>query len=120
MHPPTTHRYLEVEQVGDAIVVRFTVPWILKEGTIETIGETLDGLVENSSCRKFVLNFDNVKSLTSMMYGKLVGLHKKIEDAGGRLALCKINPNLYEVFEVLNLTPTLTIYGEEQEALQSL
>jgi anti-anti-sigma factor len=110
--------WLQVESVGDVTVVRFTIPWILKEGTIETIGETLYNLVETSPCRKFVLNFGNVKSLASTMFGKLTALHQKLEAAGGRLVLCQIDPGLREIFENVNLIPLLPVFADEREALQ--
>jgi stage II sporulation protein AA (anti-sigma F factor antagonist) len=112
--------WLEMDQVGDVTVVRFKIPWILKEGTIEAIGEALYGLAEGSSCRKIVLNFGNVKSLASTMFGKLTALHQRIEASGGRLALCSIDPGLHEVFETVKLVGLLPIYGNEQEAIQSL
>ena len=119
MASTSTRLWLEIEPVGDATVVRFTIPWILKEGTIEAIGETLTDLVETSGCKKYVLNFGNVKSLASSMFGNLVALNQKVEASGGRLALCRVEPGLYEVFELLKLTPVLHIYGDEGEALQS-
>jgi stage II sporulation protein AA (anti-sigma F factor antagonist) len=114
------NRWLEVEQAGDVAIVRFKIPWILKEGTIETIGDTLYDLAENSGCRKFILNFGNVKSLASTMFGKLTALHQRIEGRGGRLALCCIDPGLDEVFQAVKLIPLLTVFESEQEALRSL
>ncbi len=112
--------WLEVEQAGEVAIVRFKIPWILKEGTIETIGETLYELVESSGCRKFVLNFGNVKSLASTMFGKLTALHQRVESRGGRLALCCIDPGLDEVFQAVKLVPMLPVYKNEPEAVQSL
>jgi anti-anti-sigma factor len=114
------NRWLEVEQAGEVTIVRFKIPWILKEGTIETIGETLNELVASSGCRKFVLNFGNVKSLASTMFGKLTALHQRIESQGGQLALCCIEPGLEEVFQAVKLLPLLAVYPSEQEALQNL
>src|SRR6266851_5170022 len=111
--------WLEVDQAGEVTIVRFKIPWILKEGTIETIGETLTDLVESSGCRKFVLNFGNVKSLASTMFGKLTALHQRIEARGGRLALCCIDPGLDEVFQAVRLIPLLPVFDGEQDALQS-
>jgi anti-anti-sigma factor len=111
--------WLEMDQVGDVTVVRFKIPWILKEGTIEAIGDALYGLAESSSCRKIVLNFGNVKSLASTMFGKLTALHQRIEASGGRLVLCSIDPGLQEVFETVKLVGLLPIYGNEPEAIQS-
>jgi len=112
--------WLEVEQTGEVAIVRFKIPWILKEGTIETIGETLNEFVESSGCRKFVLNFGNVKSLASTMFGKLTALHQRIESRGGHLALCCIDPGLDEVFQAVKLVPLLSVFQDEQEALRSL
>lgn len=112
--------WLEVDQAGEVAIVRFKIPWILKEGTIETIGDTLYELVENSGCRKFVLNFGNVKSLASTMFGKLTALHQRVELRGGRLALCCIDPGLDEVFQAVKLIPLLPVFENEQLALQSL
>jgi anti-anti-sigma factor len=112
--------WLEVDQVGEVTVVRFKIPWILKEGTIEAIGEALYGLAEGAGCRKIVLNFANVKSLASTMFGKLTALHQRVEACGGRLALCSIDPGLQEVFETVKLTGLLPIYASEQEAIQGL
>jgi anti-anti-sigma factor len=112
--------WLEVEQAGETAIVRFKIPWILKEGTIETIGDTLNELVDNSGCRKFVLNFGNVKSLASTMFGKLTALQHRIETCGGHMAICCIDPGLEEVFQAVKLLPLLSVYQGEQEALQSL
>ena len=119
MPTASSYLWLEVEPVGDATVVRFRIPWILKEGTIESIGETLSNLVETSGCQKYVVSLHNVRSMASNMFGNLVALQKKIEASGGRLVLCSVDPGLYEVFEILKLTPVMTICGSEQEALQS-
>jgi anti-anti-sigma factor len=112
--------WLEVDQVGEVTIVRFKIPWILKEGTIEAIGEALYGLAAGPDCRKIVLNFGNVKSLASTMFGKLTALHQRIDAGGGRLALCNIDPGLQEVFETVKLVGLLPIYENEQEAIQSL
>ena len=114
------NRWLEVEQTGEMAIVRFKIPWILKEGTIETIGDTLYDLVENSGCRKIVLNFGNVKSLASTMFGKLTALNQRVEGRGGQLALCCIDPGLDEVFQAVKLVPLLSVYENEQEAVRSL
>jgi anti-sigma B factor antagonist len=110
---------LEIEMVGDVAVVRFTQRSLLHAETIEALGEQLRQLVENSGCTKFVLNFANVESMTSAMVGKLVTLHNKIETSVGRLALCRIDPFVFQIFTILNLTHVFRIYPEEQQALQS-
>ncbi len=111
-------RWLEVESIGKVTVVTIARAEILGAETVKTLGDRLHRLAEIMGPR-LVLNFAQVTRLDSTVLGLLIGLHKKIQAAGGRLALCRINPELYEVFETLKLTQLFAIYDEEQEALQS-
>jgi anti-anti-sigma factor len=118
MTPQESSLWLQVNQVDEATIVRFTVQRLLKERTIETIGEQLTDLVETQGCRRLVLDFRNVEAVMSTMVGKLVALNEKTQTLGGRLVLCNVGPGLYEVFQSLQLPQRLSICSGEQEALQ--
>jgi anti-sigma B factor antagonist len=115
--PP--ERWLEVEPKGDIAVVRFLQPRILDEEIIDYIGQELLRLVDKEGCRKMVLDFRQVDAMATHMLGELLVLHKKIQAAGGRLALCEFRPHLREVFEVLKLTQVFHMYESETAAMQS-
>jgi anti-sigma B factor antagonist len=112
-------RRLEVEDFGDVTVVNFTDKKILDEQNIQVIGEQLFSLVDELGRRKIVLNFRNVEYLSSAALGKFITLNKKVNGAGGKLALCNIDPQIYEVFEITKLNKLFNIHKEEQDALQS-
>jgi len=112
-------RRLEVEDIGDVTVINFIDRKILDEQNIQIIGEQLFGLVEQEGRRKLLLNFGNVEYLSSAALGKLITLNKKLQGAGGRLILCNIDPQIYEVFEITKLDKFFNIQKEEQAALQS-
>ncbi len=112
--------WLEVEQVGPVTVVRLAQRDLLDDATINAMGAQLFGLVDDMDCRRIVLNFTNVRRLASAMLGKVIGLHKRLQGVGGKLALCKIDPTLNEAFVTLQLNRLFGIFSEEQEALQSL
>jgi anti-sigma B factor antagonist len=116
---PSYYRWLETEQVGDVTVVRFTTRTILGNDAIEAIGAQLLGLVEQAGCRQFVLNLENVESISTAMVGKFVALHRSLQAAQGRLVLCRLGPFLIEIFKVLKLGQLARVYGEETEAVQS-
>jgi anti-sigma B factor antagonist len=111
-------RRLEVEDIGDVTVVNFTDRKILDEQNIQIIGDQLFSLVDELGRRKLLLNFGNVEYLSSAALGKLITLNKKVQSAGGRLILCNIDPQIYEVFEITKLNKILDIRKDEQEALQ--
>ena len=118
--PQQPDDWFETEQVGHVTVVRFTprCSRFLKDQTIKELADRLFGLLPGGSRRSLVLNFTHVRRLDSLLLGKLVGLHKKALAGGGRVVLCHLTPQLYEVFQTLQLTGFLRIYGTEQEALQ--
>lgn len=112
-------RRLEVEQIGDVTVVNFVDRKILDEQNIQIIGDQLFSLVDQDGLRKLLLNFSNVEYLSSAALGKLITLNKKLQGVGGRLVLCNIDPQIYEVFEITRLDKFFNIQKEEQAALQA-
>ena len=112
-------RRLEVEDIGDVTVVKFVDRKILDEQNIQIIGEQLFSLVKDMGRRKVLLNFSNVEYLSSAALGKLISLHKELQKAGGRLVLCSIDQQIYEVFEITKLDKLFTIVKDEQRGLQA-
>jgi len=112
-------RRLEVEQIGDVTVVNFVDRKILDEQNIQILGDQLFSLVDHDGLRKLLLNFGNVEYLSSAALGKLITLNKKLQGVGGRLVLCNIDPQIYEVFEITRLDKFFNIQKEEQAALQA-
>jgi anti-sigma B factor antagonist len=119
MSTQSRRRRLEVEDIGDVTVVNFIDKKILDEQNIQIIGEQLFNLVDELSRRKLLLNFSNVEYLSSSALGKFITLNKKINSQGGRLILCNIAPQIYEVFEITKLDKLFNIQKEEQAALQA-
>jgi anti-sigma B factor antagonist len=119
MSGPPRRRRLEVEDIGDVTVVNFVDKRILDEQNIQIIGEQLFGLVDEVGRRKLLLNFNNVEFLSSAALGKFITLHKKLQGAGGRLILCNIHPDIYEVFEITKLDKFFVIHKDEQAGLQA-
>ena len=113
-------RRLELEEVGEATVVTFVDKKILDEQNIQIIGEQLFDLVDNQGKKKILLNFGNVEFLSSAALGKLITLNKKVQQSGGKLAMCKIAREILEVFEITKLDKLFKIFKDEQAALQSL
>ena len=112
-------RRLEVEDIQDVTVVNFTDKKILDEQNIQVIGEQLFSLVDELGRRKVLLNFKNVEFLSSAALGKLITLNRKLQSAGGKLVLCEIDPQIYEVFEITKLNKLFTIHKGEQDGLQA-
>jgi|SRR5216683_370288 len=112
-------RRLELEEVGDVTVVSFVDKKILDEQNIQIIGEQLFDLVDNQGKKKILLNFSNVEFLSSAALGKLITLNKKAQTSGGRLVMCNIVKEIFEVFAITKLDKLFKIYKDEQAALSA-
>jgi anti-anti-sigma factor len=120
MPADSTHGLLEVEQIGDVMVGRFTRRTILESSAIEAVADEMRQLVKTRSPQRVVLNFSHVESITSAMLGALVSLYNEIEAAGGRLVFCHVEPFLAHIFKVCKIPDQLKIYAGEEEAIRAL
>jgi len=111
------HRRLEVSEVGDVTIVRFVDRKILDEASIQEMGQELFQLVEQDKRDKILLNFSKVDFLSSAALGKLITLDKKVKAHSGKLKLCNIRPEIYEVFAITRLNKLFDIKDDEADAL---
>jgi anti-sigma B factor antagonist len=113
-------RRIEVEDVGDIIIVNFLDRRIVDVQNIQEIGEQLFALVDKEKRRKVMLSFSNVEFLSSAALGKLIALHKKLQSLRGKLVLCATDSEMFEAFEESRLNKFFNIYAEESQALEDL
>ena len=113
-------RRINVEDVGDVTVARFVDKKILDETNIQTIGDQLFSLVEDEGRQKIVLDFENVEYLSSAALGKLITMDKKVKAAGGKLRLCSVRPEIYEVFAITKLNKVFKIDEDQERSLEQI
>lgn len=115
-----SQRRLDIEEVGDVTVARFIDKKILDENNIQIIGNQLFGLVEEDGRKKIVLDFTNVEYLSSAALGKLITMDKKVKAASGKLRLCNIRKDIYEVFAITRLNKVFDIRNTQDEAVAGI
>src|SRR6516164_5306260 len=95
---------------GDVMVVHFTgcKVW-LDEETLEPIHDQLLTLADEPSESDLLLDFGNVKYLTSRALGTLVSLHKKLLAGGRHMTVGNLSPQVHELFAVTRLDKFLDL-----------
>ncbi|MDA1015663.1 MAG: STAS domain-containing protein [Planctomycetota bacterium] len=111
-------RKLDIEKIGDVTVATFTDKKILDETNIQIIGNQLFGLVDDVGSKKILLDFSNVEYLSSAALGKLITMDKKVKGAEGKLRLCTIRPEIYEVFAITKLNKLFSMHENRDKALE--
>jgi len=100
---------IKVEYGMDVTIVTLTEERIVDEEQIRKLQESLKVVIEKSEGKKLILNFANVKFMTSAFLGLLVRVHKKLCEQGGRLQLSNLDSNLRKIFEITQLTKVFEI-----------
>lgn len=117
MASPARSRFLEISQTGKVTVVKFLPSLIIEEQLIQTIGDDLFALIDGVSLAQLLIDFANVKTMSSAMLGKLFGLHKKCQAVSGKLAFCNVSPELRQLLDMFKLPALIKIYPDEMAAL---
>jgi anti-sigma B factor antagonist len=111
------YRRIGVTQKNDVAIVSFNDKKILDEASIQELGAELFGLVEQQKMGDILLNFTNVEFLSSAALGKLITLDRKVKASKGRMKMCNIRPEIFEVFQITKLNKVFDIRKDETEAM---
>lgn len=111
------YRSLQVRTENDVVVARFTDERLTEDVAIANVGEELRSLVADENCRKLLLSFAIVTYLSTTMLGKLISISRKLNERGGELKLCKLCPNIQEIFRLTKLDHIMDIRDSESDGL---
>jgi anti-sigma B factor antagonist len=100
---------IKVEYGTEVTIATFDVDNILEDRQIKKIEAALKPVIAKNEQRKLVLNFENVRFMSSAFLGLLVKVHKRVIEAGGHLQLFNLDPKIYKVFEITQLTKVFDI-----------
>jgi len=111
---------INVEYAENATITTFTGESILEEKDIQALQESIMSVIEQTERINLILDFCNVRFLSSAVLGLLIRISKKIYERDGQLRLCNINPKIYEAFKITRLTKIFDIYKDTEDAVESL
>ncbi len=109
-----------VEYAENATVVTFVDEKILEEMDVHTLQESIMSVIEEAERINLILDFRNVRFLSSAVLGLLIRISKRIYERAGQLRLCNIDPRIHEIFKITRLTKVFDIYQDVESAAESL
>ena len=98
-----------VENGTDVTIVTFEEENILEEQQIRRLERALLPVIRDNQQKRLLLNFEQVKFMSSAFLGLLVKVHKRTIEAGGHLQIYNLDPKIYKVFEITKLTKVFEI-----------
>ncbi|MDD5459343.1 MAG: STAS domain-containing protein [Phycisphaerae bacterium] len=110
---------ISVAYAESVMVIGFTEERILEQKDIDVLSESLTAAVEKADNQKIILDFGNVKFLSSAVLGVLIRITKKIYERGGKVRFCSIDPKIFEIFKITRLNKIFEIYPDMDSAQKS-
>jgi len=111
---------INVKYAENATIATFTAQSILEEKDIQALQKSIIPVIEQAERINLILDFCNVRFLSSAVLGLLIRISKKVYERDGQLRLCNINPKIYEAFKITRLTKIFDIYKDTEDAVESL
>jgi anti-sigma B factor antagonist len=111
---------ISVRYAEEATIVTLTDEKILEENDIRALQESIMSVVEQAERINLILDFQNVRFLSSAVLGLLIRVSKKVYERDGQLRLCNINPKIHEIFKITRLTKVFDIYPDIESAIEGL
>ena len=111
---------ISVEYAEQATIVTLSDEKILEEKDIRGLQESVMSVIEQAERINLVMDFRNVRFLSSAVLGLLIRISKRVYERDGQLRLCNINPKIHEIFKITRLTKIFDIYEDIESAVEGL
>ncbi|MBC8394314.1 MAG: STAS domain-containing protein [Deltaproteobacteria bacterium] len=116
----TTSPNMSIEFKGPVVIATLTDEKILDETQLQGLEGSFMPLIEQNENIQLIIEFSNVKFLTSSVLGLLIRVSKKVYESNGKLRLCSIAPKILEIFKITRLDKIFEIYPDVDEAMVGL
>ncbi len=110
-------RRIQTGKKDNVHMVLFKDKKILDDAVLDEIRAELAQLIGKAAGPDVLLDFSNVEFMSSAMLGLLGQLHRKISAGHGRLKMCGIRPEIFQVFKLTNLDKLFSIHKDAPAAL---
>ena len=111
---------LQTTEDDGLIDVRLMMDAIVDEASIQALDRELKALIDGREEPMVMLNFGNVRHLSSSALGTLISFNSAVQDRDGQLRLVEINGTILEVFKITKLDRIFVIEETAQDARASL
>lgn len=109
---------LKIEKINNITVVRFDNIDRFNALISEPVKEDLKSFYNNPGTR-LILNLEGIKYIDSSGFGVFLSILKTASNNNGSFRICGMNPEVMELFKLLQLHNVFTLYESLDECLNS-
>ena len=90
--------------VEDSVVIATLLCGQIRDhALVESVKTSLLQAIDSADARSIIINFQNVKFMSSMAFLALLAVRRRI--GGGRVVLCELSPDVTEILLLCRLIP---------------
>lgn len=116
----SVHPNMSIKYYGQVVVATLTDEKILDESQLQGLDGSFMPLIDQNEKIQLIVDFSQVKFLTSSVLGLLIRVSKKVYESDGKLRLCSITPKILEIFKITRLDKIFEIFPDVDEAMIGL
>lgn len=109
---------LKIEKINNITVVRFDNIDRFNALITEPVKEDLKSFF-NAEGTRLILNLEGIKYIDSSGFGVFLSILKTAANSKGTFKICGINPEVMDLFRLLQLHNVFTLYPTLDECLSS-
>jgi anti-anti-sigma factor len=106
------------QQFTSNYIVVFKLSGNMLQSTINSLKKTI--LIYSQNQRHIILELGEVEMISSAGWGFLIAENKRLSDEHRRLYLTNFQPDLFQVFESLQLQLMIQVYSELEDCITSI
>ena len=104
--PTPPKAQLQKSVIQGVLVLSLQEEQLQGDRLLRALGRELDQALADREVRHVVLDFRNVKSLSSAAFRPLLSMRRVLEERGGRVAFCHLTPVVAETFRATRMLST--------------
>ena len=109
---------IEITAVDRVAVVGFKVEWLTDVEDLNGAAERVREFVKQQRPRRVVFDFSGVKFFSSQVLGLLLAARAQVQEIGGDLVICSVEPQLYRIFKVTHLDRVFKFFPDREIAVR--
>ena len=114
------HPLIDPEDVGDATVARVLIDEIRDPEAAGVLGRSSGGSSTQHGRTRIVVDLNDFRYISSTAFAAILGLAKRLGEHGGKIALCRVHPDVLVGARIIGIEQFAPIHATEAEALAAV
>ena len=110
---------IRVSRRDDIVQVDLLTPVLIGDDAIERMADEVAAVIDAESTPRIVMNFEQVKYISSTMLGTMIALHNRVVTRGGQFRLASLRERHQRLLALVRLDGLFEVHATPEEAAAS-